>query len=196
VAPNNSGPYSYASGLQASTDIELWIAGLSGDYREGVLYWAGQRSTSHPGSCTGTPDFQRGCREAQAKFALPDYLRKEHPEYKKGWNAYVENALPAASTPPTAPSSQPPVPATSPMYQKGLQDRTAYEQWIATLSGDMRTGAEFWAGQRSLKVPGSCYSETPQFTEGCQTAKVRLDPTDVLRGSNAEYKAGWNAYKG
>lgn len=89
----------------------------------------------------------------------------------------------------------PAVPATtlSPMFQKGLADRTAWETWILSLSSDYRTGAEYWAGQRSLARPGPCYGP-PAFTAGCEAAKARLTPADVLRKSDADYKAGWNAY--
>jgi hypothetical protein len=96
--------------------------------------------------------------------------------------------------PPTPAALASAPPARSPMYQKGLLDRTNWEKWLVAIPAENRAGAEFWASQRSLKTPGSCYAGTPQFTEGCQVAKVILDPSDVLRKGNADYKAGWNAY--
>jgi hypothetical protein len=88
-----------------------------------------------------------------------------------------------------------PVPkaTTTPMYDRGLADRTAYEQWIAGTSGNVRAGAEYWAGQRSLAQPGTC-DGSPEFVAGCTQAKERLTPTDVLRKSQPDYKLGWNAY--
>jgi hypothetical protein len=95
--------------------------------------------------------------------------------------------LSPASAVPTIPAS------TSPMFQKGLADRTDWEQWVSGLTTDYRTGAEYWAGQRSLPHPGTC-SGSPAFTAGCEAAKAKLIPTDALRKTNPDYKLGWNAY--
>jgi hypothetical protein len=86
-----------------------------------------------------------------------------------------------------------PSPATSPMFQKGFTDRASWEIWVAGLSSDYRTGAEYWAGQRSLSHPGSC-NGVPAFMAGCREAQSRLAPADVLRKSEPDYKAGWNSY--
>ena len=103
-------------------------------------------------------------------------------------------SLPTATTygQPSAPTSQP-TPTATLMFQKGLADRTAWEQWISSLSTDYRAGAEYWAGQRSLTRPGTCYG-VPAFTAGCEASKARLTPADVLRKSEPDYKLGWNAY--
>jgi hypothetical protein len=103
--------------------------------------------------------------------------------------------LPDPPAPQTAPSV-PSVPLANlpPMFQKGLADRTAWEQWFQSLLfGEYRDGAEYWAGQRSLSPPGTCYG-SGDFNERCVEAKERLDPTDRLRKSNPDYKLGWNAY--
>jgi hypothetical protein len=63
-----------------------------------------------------------------------------------------------------------------------------------TLPGNYRMGAEYWASQRSLAHPGSCEQDSPDFTAGCKGTKPRLTPTDYLRKTDPEYKAGWNAY--
>jgi hypothetical protein len=41
-------------------------------------------------------------------------------------------------------------------FQDGLAAREEWESWISSLTGDMRAGAEYWAGQRSLANPSSC----------------------------------------
>ena len=97
-----------------------------------------------------------------------------------------------------------PVPTTNPQtdvqpsaaYQEGQADRRTWEAWFASLSGDYQAGAEYWAGQRSLAHPGSCYSP-PQlagvdWTAGCLSAKQKLAPYDVMRKSSEEYRQGWN----
>ena len=108
---------------------------------------------------------------------------------------YFEPPVEQIPTTPTQPlldtTSTPP--AYSSAFSQGLADRTAWEQWVVTLSGDYETGARFWAGQRSLPHPSSC-NGVPMFTAGCIAAKERLTPTDVLRKINPEYRAGWNSY--
>lgn len=83
-------------------------------------------------------------------------------------------------------------------FQDGLRDRTAWERWFTGISGEFRDGAEYWAGQRSLSNPRSCYDvageHLGEWTAGCQAAKRFLTPTDVRRKSEPEYRAGWNSY--
>jgi hypothetical protein len=92
--------------------------------------------------------------------------------------------------PPAPPT---PTPTTSPMFQKGLADRTAWENWLLKLDGDKRAGAEYWASQRSIPHPGACIG-TPAFVAGCNQAKPRLAPCDILRKSEPDYKLGWNSF--
>jgi hypothetical protein len=109
---------------------------------------------------------------------------------------YWRDQTPTAATyaqPSTAPAP-PSAPAPSPMFQRGLADRTVWEQWISSLSGDYRTGADYWAGQRSLLHRGSCQRLAAFTAAGCEGAKARLTPADVLRKSDPDYKLGWNAY--
>jgi len=64
----------------------------------------------------------------------------------------------------------------SALFSQGLRDRTKWENWFATLTGDRRAGAEYWAGQRSLPRPGLCVG-TPDFVKGCNEAKAsRAEP--------------------
>jgi len=83
-------------------------------------------------------------------------------------------------------------------YDRGLADRTAWEQWFAGLTGDFQTGAYWWSRQRSLPKPGVCYNPAASqlFVAGCEAARARLAPTDIKRKYDAEYKRGWNAYLG
>jgi len=81
------------------------------------------------------------------------------------------------------------------MYQKGLDDRAAWEAWFNSLQpGDFKTGAFYWVSQRSLPHPGSCQQMNAEFTAGCTATKSRLDPSDTLRRSQPDYKLGWNAW--
>lgn len=99
-------------------------------------------------------------------------------------------AATASATPPVAPLPTGQVT----MYDKGLADRIAWENWFKGLQGDFKTGAFFWSGQRSLPHPGSCNQMNTEFYSGCTAAKERLAATDALRVSEPDYKRGWNAY--
>ena len=79
------------------------------------------------------------------------------------------------------------------MFQKGLADRSKWESWYGSLSGDLQAGAYYWAGQRSLAHPGPCEGSS-MFITGWQQAKERLTAADALRKSEPDYKLGWNAY--
>lgn len=81
-----------------------------------------------------------------------------------------------------------------PLYQKGLAARAAWEQWFSSLQGDFKTGAFYWAGQRSLAHPGSCRQMDDDFFNGCTAAKERLAVSDAMRQTEPQYKLGWNAW--
>jgi hypothetical protein len=88
-------------------------------------------------------------------------------------------------------------PGASSAFRDGLADRTAWEEWFSTLTGDYRDGADYWAGQRSSPNPGSCYDQgytRREFVDGCMEAKRGLTLTDLRRKSEPEYKEGWNSY--
>lgn len=59
--------------------------------------------------------------------------------------APVPTSIPRQPAPVAPASLSPPAasPSTSTMYQKGLADRTDWENWLAPLTGPYRTGAEF-----------------------------------------------------
>lgn len=90
-------------------------------------------------------------------------------------------------------------PDATPLFGQGLAAREAWEGWIASLTGATRTGAEYWAGQRSLRNPGPCRPPPAQpdagaWTAGCAEAKQRLAGSDALRKGEPEYRHGWNSY--
>jgi hypothetical protein len=82
----------------------------------------------------------------------------------------------------------------SPLFRKGLADRTSLEKWFSSQTGDFKAGAEFWAGQRSLPKPGTCHQQSEAFQSGCMAAQEKLAAVDVLRKSEPDYKSGWNAF--
>jgi DNA-binding helix-hairpin-helix protein with protein kinase domain len=49
---------------------------------------------------------------------------------------------------PVLPEYQFPISAPEKPFQRGLAGRTAWEQWVATLSGDLHQGAEWWGAIR------------------------------------------------
>jgi hypothetical protein len=84
-------------------------------------------------------------------------------------------------------------------FQAGAADRRAWESWFASTSGDYQAGAEFWAGQRSLKKPAPCDAQSAaadrninSWIAGCRAAQERLAATDIRRHSDPEYRRGWN----
>ena len=181
---------SYDRGLADRTAWEQWFASLTGDFQAGGYWWSGQRSLPKPGACNNpaaSQQFVMGCEAAKARLAATDAKRKYDPEYKRGWNAHAgsvgqgQDAYAASAT-----------------FEQGQVDRAAWEQWFGSLSGDSQAGAYWWSGQRSLPNPGTCNTPTANqlFVAGCEAAMSRLTPTDVKRGSSAEYKRGWNEYSG
>jgi hypothetical protein len=91
-------------------------------------------------------------------------------------------------------ANPPPVPP----FDQGLAERTEWEVWAATLSGDFRRGAEWWTRHRSLANPGACNgpaaANSQEFVLGCEAAKARLTPKDIKRKSDPNYRRGWNSY--
>jgi hypothetical protein len=125
----------------------------------------------------------------QAETRRIEFLR--HYGQTDAANALHQNALPQVTSP-TSVAVTDNQGATA--YQGGLRDRDAWENWFGTLQGDYKTGAFYWASQRSLPNPGSCKQMNDQFYAGCAEAKVKLAAADALRKTEPNYKAGWNAW--
>ena len=85
------------------------------------------------------------------------------------------------------------------IYVEGLHDRNDYELWSATLSGDVKDGAAFWAGERSKTHPMGCSilaeSRSSKWTFGCKSAQEHLAASDARRRTEPIYRQGWNAYR-
>jgi hypothetical protein len=80
---------SFHHGLADRESWENWFAGTSGDYRNGALFWSGQRSLAHPGSCDALGgDATAGCLAAKARLTASDAMRKADSEYRRGWNSF------------------------------------------------------------------------------------------------------------
>jgi hypothetical protein len=89
--PSNVSP-AFQQGLADREAWESWFATTSGDYRNGALYWSGQRSTPHPGTCAALGgDATAGCVAAQVRLEASDSRRKREPDYRQGWNSYPEH---------------------------------------------------------------------------------------------------------
>jgi hypothetical protein len=83
----------YQEGLGDRRSWEQWFAGLSGAFKEGAEYWAGQRSTPRPGSCYSAGgqsygDWTAGCLAAKQFLSLTDLRRKSEADYRAGWNSF------------------------------------------------------------------------------------------------------------
>lgn len=82
----------FEQGLADRRGWEEWFSSLSGDYRAGAEYWAGQRSTPRPESCSGAAgqrlgEWISGCLAARERLASLDQRRRSEPEYRRGWNS-------------------------------------------------------------------------------------------------------------
>ena len=89
------------------------------------------------------------------------------------------------------------VPSQTPAaFVDGMNDRRAWEAWVAGLTPSGRSGADFWASQRSLPQPAQCAAQMSvdaDWTSACVEAKQRLALSDYRRHHEPIYKAGWNA---
>jgi hypothetical protein len=88
-----------------------------------------------------------------------------------------------------------PVAATAAFHQ-GLVDHQAWQDWLDATSGNYRTGAFYWSGERNSAHPGSCEILTGSVRNGCLAARTLLDPFDARRTSEPDYRPGWNSFEG
>jgi len=83
----------FQKGFEARRVWESWLYMTTGSYRDGAVFWAGERSKAAPGRCSDgqgqwSSDFQKGCIAARDYLTPTDQLRNSDPEYRRGWNAY------------------------------------------------------------------------------------------------------------
>ena len=101
---------------------EVWFNGLAaGPYRDGALFWTGERSKPNPAPCyaQGGRDlgaWSSGCVAAQVRLAPTDARRKSEPDYRLGWNSWSASPAVALNAPPTLtpPQAAPPTPTPPP----------------------------------------------------------------------------------
>jgi clan AA aspartic protease (TIGR02281 family) len=210
----------YDRGLGERFVFEQWVEGPPGPYVAGKKYW--RHSNPRPVGCKSEDSlFTAGCESERKRERSFD-----DPEYKRGWQdgAKFVPVQQTALTPPkqaegyicrhcddpawaerqkqfdkpVQQATKTPPRAAPSMYDKGVADRAAWEKWFQEQSGSYRAGAEYWAGERSNPRPGNCSPPVSDqlFTMGCEAAKIRLTPSDVLRKSDAEFKRGWQVYEG
>lgn len=76
-------------------------------------------------------------------------------------------------------------------FVNGQSSRHAWDAWIKSLSNEERSGAEYWAGERSKPAPEGC-DGTVEFSHGCFEAQRRLSIIDKERQTNSDFRKGWN----
>jgi hypothetical protein len=83
-------------------------------------------------------------------------------------------------------------------YRDGMADRITWETWYGALAGADRDGATYWASHRSVAHPGTCQpppgTDASAWMAACKTAQQRLNPIDVRRKTEPDYRAGFNTY--
>ena len=90
-ADNLSTPYT--QGLASRSELETWTSNLSASTREGALWWAGERGKRPPRTCPNAHgiEFLLGCQAAKEKLAPIDRRRLSEPEFRRGWNSYINH---------------------------------------------------------------------------------------------------------
>ena len=83
----------------------------------------------------------------------------------------------------------------SPIFLAGRRARMEYETWFNSVSGDVRAGAEWWAGVRSRAQRSrlTCETGTPLWVVGCKQAQTALSRSDNRRRAEPDFRAGWNS---
>lgn len=98
---------------------------------------------------------------------------------------------------PNAPAPAQSASQQKPAFEAGRAARVEYEKWRASLEGEFKQGAEWWAAHRSTAAKDklSCATEPHSATWvlGCIGAEKMLKPIDVRRLSEPEFRAGWNS---
>ena len=107
-----------------------------------------------------------------------------------GPSPYIPTAPQQAASVGTVPSAD-----ASPTFLAGRRARMEYEAWFNSVSGDVRAGAEWWAGVRSHAQRDrlTCETGTPLWVVGCKQAQTVLAPSDNRRRAEPDFRAGWNS---
>ncbi len=91
AANTNPTTQAFADGRMARLTYEDWVSKLpDGDYRNGVMYWAGNRSNKPPPACAviaQSADWLSGCTAARERLTPIDTRRRSEPDFKLGWNS-------------------------------------------------------------------------------------------------------------
>ncbi len=104
--------------------------------------------------------------------------------------APVETGPQQAASAGTVPSAD-----ASPTFLAGRRARMDYETWFNGVSGEVRAGAEWWAGIRShaRRDHLTCETGTPLWVAGCKQAQTVLASSDNRRRAEPDFRAGWNS---
>ena len=110
--------------------------------------------TSAPAPALGSPE-----PLAATPFPVPAPVAAAPPAKPQPTGVTFPNHAPGPEIPAATASATPQVASlptgTGPvtMYDNGLADRTAWENWFNGLQGDFKTGAFFWAGSGLCPIP-------------------------------------------
>lgn len=91
---------SYADGRRDWNDLKTWQNSLSGPYRQGVEWWAGNRSVVGHYDCHTAANFayghdnqfEYGCLASRDRLATIDARRNTDPAYRNGFSDGSRNA--------------------------------------------------------------------------------------------------------
>jgi hypothetical protein len=83
----------FSEGLADRQRWELWISGLTGEEKEGALWYAANRNLRGNHDCAAQPKqddvpWSAGCLTAQQRLTPVDLKRRSDPQYKRGWNSF------------------------------------------------------------------------------------------------------------
>jgi hypothetical protein len=83
----------FREGLVARQVWESEFEKMTGEARDGALFWTTERSTPSPVSCNEARGhasfaFRQGCLHARAFLTPTDTRRKTDPDYRRGWNSF------------------------------------------------------------------------------------------------------------
>jgi hypothetical protein len=113
-------------------------------------------------------------------------------------SARPANPVPTVPAASSQSASAAPGPSVMPSqaFLDGRKARVDYEAWFNGLSGDMRTGALWWAGVRhhqNTGQPVTCEPGVSLWMIGCKQAETILTPNDNRRRADPDFKTGWNS---